>query len=227
MGEPPRIHAVFELQDFSKTKGKFITVEGQDGAGKTTNLDLVESRLTERGIAVTRTREPGGTALGESLRELLLGTDGQSIFDLPELLLIFAARAQHLEEVIAPALTRGNWVLCDRFTDATYAYQGGGRSISKEVIAHLETIVQGSLRPDLTILLDLDVATGAKRTISRGYPDRFELEEENFKDRVRKAYCAIAMAEPERVKLVDAGQQLPDVQASIEMILKEFLEITL
>ena len=212
------------LPDRSTVIGKFITVEGQDGAGKTTNLDLIESRLNNRGIPVTRTREPGGTALGESLRELLLAGGGVSICDPAELLLIFAARAQHLEEVILPALAKGNWVLCDRFTDATYAYQGGGRQIGNEDIALLEGLVQGQLRPDLTILLDLEVDVGAGRTRSRGGPDRFEREENQFKERVRHAYLDIARHSGGRVKLVDAGQNLDEVQRSLKILLDEFLD---
>jgi dTMP kinase len=215
---------VYPLPDHAKVIGKFITVEGQDGAGKTTNLDLIESRLHNRKIPVVRTREPGGTALGECLRDLLLVGGDVSIGDMAELLLIFAARAQHLEEVILPALTVGNWVLCDRFTDATYAYQGAGRQISSDNIALLERLVQGELRPDLTILLDLDVDVGSGRTRSRGAPDRFEKEENQFKERVRHAYLDIARSSGGRVKLVDAGQSLNEVQRSLEILLDEFLD---
>jgi dTMP kinase len=214
---------VSQLLDQSRVPGKFITVEGQDGAGKTTNLGFIEARMCQRGLSVIRTREPGGTELGELLRRLLLGEDKVAISDLSELLIVFAARAQHLDEVIRPALLRGQWVLCDRFTDATYAYQGGGREISVNDISRLENLVQGELRPDLTILLDLDVKTGAYRTRSRGEPDRFESEEIQFKNRVRSTYREIAAREPGRVKLIDAGRELDAVRQSLDVILEDFL----
>ena len=211
------------MQDQSKAPGKFITVEGQDGAGKTTNLDFMESCLSDRGLSVVRTREPGGTELGEAIRKLLLDTNNVSLCSMAELLLIFAARAQHLDEVIRPTLEIGKWVLCDRFTDATFAYQGGGRRLSGKDISLLETLVQGSLRPDLTVLLDLDVGTGSQRTRSRGEPDRFEIEEDQFKMRVRESYRKIALNAPERVKIVDASCSLADVQGSLDEILTDFI----
>ena len=183
----------------------------------------MESCLANRGLSVVRTREPGGTELGEALRKLLLDADNVSLCSMAELLLIFAARAQHLDEVIRPALEIGKWVLCDRFTDATFAYQGGGRRLSGKDISLLETLVQGSLRPDLTVLLDLDVGTGSQRTRSRGEPDRFEIEEKQFKIRVRESYRKIALNAPERVKIVDASRPLADVQSSLDKILTDFI----
>jgi dTMP kinase len=153
-------------------RGRFITVEGQDGAGKTTNLAFVRRRLEQARIAVLETREPGGTALGEMLREIVLHRRGLGVAPLAELLLIFAARAQHLQEKIEPALAGGTWVLCDRFTDATYAYQGGGCGLPEHSIGELERLVQGGLRPDLTLLLDVDTGTGMRRRPQPGGPVR-------------------------------------------------------
>lgn len=207
-------------------RGKFITVEGQDGAGKTTNLAFVRRRLEQAGIAVIETREPGGTALGEMLREVVLHRKELGISPLAELLLIFAARAQHLEEKIEPALAAGAWVLCDRFTDATYAYQGGGRGLSGSRIATLEKLVQGTLRPDLTLLLDVDVGTGAKRAGERSGADRFESENHRFKEAVRAQYLERARQEPDRIKVVDASRSLEAVQHSIGGVLDGFLRET-
>ena len=167
--------------------GRFITVEGSEGVGKSSNLDFIESLLREAGKDVVRTREPGGTELGETLRGILLDARQKAICDDAELLLMFAARAQHLAEVIRPALAAGKWVLCDRFTDATYAYQGGGRGIPFDRIAVLEQWVQGDLRPDLTLLLDMPVEAGLARAGARSEPDRFEQEQTTFFERVRRA----------------------------------------
>ena len=161
--------------------GRFITVEGQDGAGKTTSIRFVERLLRERGMDPIVTREPGGTRLGEELRRIVLDGHEYRIDALAELLMIFAARAQHLTETIRPALSDGRWVICDRFTDATYAYQGGGRDLPDGVVAQLEQLVQGELRPDMTLLLDAPVALGLQRAGSRGDLDRFEQEKQDEK----------------------------------------------
>ncbi len=203
--------------------GRFITVEGTEGVGKTSNLDFIERLLREAGKDVVRTREPGGTELGETLRAILLDAGQDGITDDAELLLMFAARAQHLAEVIRPALDAGKWVLCDRFTDATYAYQGGGRGIPASRIAVLEQWVQGDLRPDLTLLLDLPVAAGLARAGERSEPDRFEREQAAFFERVRQAYLERARREPERFRIIDASPELPAVQAQIRQVLEDFL----
>jgi len=202
------------------SKGKFITVEGGEGAGKSSNLSYIQSRLEEAGIEVLFTREPGGTDLGEDIRELLLGHKHTGMADDTELLMMFASRAEHLNRKIMPALEAGTWVLCDRFTDATYAYQGGGRDISFDRIAMLENWVQGELRPDMTLLLDLPVETGLERARNRSEPDRFESEKIEFFERVRAAYLKIASQEPARVKVIDASKPLDQVQAQIRSTLE-------
>lgn len=203
--------------------GKFITVEGGEGAGKSSNLTFMQSLLEASGIDVLFTREPGGTQLGEELRELLLGHKHTGMSDDTELLLMFAARAEHLQQKIIPALEKGTWVLCDRFTDATYAYQGGGRGISHQRISQLENWVQGDLRPDLTLLLDLPVETGLQRAKNRSEPDRFESEQVIFFEKVRKAYLDIAKSSTERVKVIDASLPLVEVQKQIELVLQDFV----
>lgn len=208
-------------------KGKFITVEGQDGAGKTTNLEFVHRKLQSSGFDVLLTREPGGTALGERLRELILGGHDLNIDAMAELLLMFAARAQHLAEIIVPALDSGRWVLCDRFTDATYAYQGGGRDLPCSYVQTLETLVQGQLRPDLTLLLDVDPDTGARRSRRRcGDPDRFESEQIAFKRKVRQVYLDLARRHPGRIAVIDAAADLKQVQRQIEDKLDTFVAQT-
>lgn len=205
-------------------QGKFITVEGQDGAGKSTNIEVIESVLRQHNIDYVHTREPGGTELGERLRGLLLNDNDAMIGDTAELLIIFAARAQHLDDVIKPALAAGKWVLCDRFTDATYAYQGGGRELDVQTIAALETLVQGTLRPDLTVLLDVPVAVGEERADNRGEPDRFEQQQQSFKQRVRTCYLARASDEPARFRVVDASLALDQVQAQVEQVLVDYIQ---
>ncbi len=204
-------------------RGQFITIEGVEGAGKSTCMDLIAERIRAAGLPLVQTREPGGTGLGEDLRELLLGHRHGGMSDDTELLLMFAARAEHIQRVIAPALQRGEWVLCDRFTDATYAYQGGGRGIARERIAVLEDWVQGGLRPDLTLLMDLPVAQGLERAGRRSAPDRFEQEDLRFFEQVRAAYLDIARAEPARVRVVDAAPPLAEVSAAIQAIIDDFL----
>ncbi|GAA0685889.1 dTMP kinase [Marinobacterium maritimum] len=204
----------------SMTQGCFITVEGTEGVGKTTNLDFIQRCLERQGIEVVRTREPGGTPLAEDIRELLLTPREEPVAELTELMLMFAARAQHLQQVIRPALGAGKWVLCDRFTDATYAYQGGGRGMDTAQIGTLEQLVQGELRPDLTLLLDLPVATGLARARARSTPDRFESEKVNFFEAVRQHYLERAAKEPERFAVIDAEPELKQVQAQILVALK-------
>ncbi len=204
-------------------RGKFITVEGIEGAGKSSNLEFIKHLLESAGKEVLYTREPGGTPLGEEVRDLLLGHKHTGMADDTELLLMFAARAEHLEQKIIPALEAGIWVLCDRFTDASYAYQGGGRGITKERIRDLEHWTQGSLRPDLTILLDLAVEIGLERAGKRSDPDRFEKEQQQFFESVRQTYLQIAWDEAGRVKVVDASNPLYEVQARISDVIQGFI----
>lgn len=204
--------------------GRFITIEGGEGAGKTTQLIFMRDHLEQSGQRVVLTREPGGTVLGEDLRTLLLGHRHDGMALTTETLLMFAARAEHLERVIRPALAAGQWVLCDRFTDATYAYQGGGRGLPLERIAVLEKWVQGSLRPHLTLLLDVPVAIGLARAGRRGAVDRFEREDAAFFERVRATYLERAQREPGRYRIVDASRSMTAVRADLEDILAQWLE---
>ena len=204
--------------------GLFITLEGPEGAGKSTNREYLAERLREQGIDVLLTREPGGTPLAERIRELLLDPSDEPMAADTELLLVFAARAQHLQQVIRPALAAGSVVLCDRFTDATYAYQGGGRGLSVERIAQLEHFVQGELRPDLTLIFDLPVEVGLARAAARGRLDRFEQEGRGFFEAVRQAYLQRAEQAPQRYRVLDAGQSLAQVQADIDALLPSLLE---
>ena len=193
--------------------GRFITIEGGEGAGKSTLLEGLRAHLRERGRGVVQTREPGGTPLGEALRALALDPAHRGLVAETELLLMFAARAQLVSEVLRPALARGEWVLCDRYTDASYAYQGGGRGIDAARIAQLEAIVTEGLIPDLTLLLDLPVAHGRARANGRGVADRIEGEDDGFFERVRKVYLARAAAEPKRFRVIDAAQPAQAVLA--------------
>ena len=202
--------------------GSFITFEGIEGAGKGSNISYAGMLLKNSGKSVMLTREPGGTPLGESLRELLLGHQHDGMSFKAELLLMFAARAQHLQSKILPALERGEWVICDRFTDATYAYQGGGRNLDSAVISTLESLVQDECRPDLTILLDLPVEMGLERAGKRSAPDRFEKEKQEFFERVRAAYLQIAESDSQRVKVVDASLPLEQVQQQIKAVFSSF-----
>jgi len=203
--------------------GKFITIEGGEGVGKSSNIAFILSYLKEKNIDVVSTREPGGTELSEKIRDLLLDAKNKSMVSDAELLLMFAARAQHLEELIKPTLQQGKWVLCDRFTDATYAYQGGGRGISLSRISELENWVQGKLRPDLTILLDVSVGIGMKRASDRSEPDRIEQEKHDFFEAVRQTYLDMANASPQRYRVIDASQSLDKVQSDIATVLDEYL----
>ncbi len=200
--------------------GKFITLEGIEGAGKSSHLAFIEAWLTRAGKRVVRTREPGGTPLGEAIRQILLDHRNTDMASDTELVLMFAARAQHIAQVIAPALERGDWVLCDRFTDATYAYQGAGRGVAAQRIAVLEDWVQGVLRPDLTLLLDVPVDVGLKRAGERGEKDRFEREQAAFFARVRDGYLQLARQHPARYRVVDAARGLADVQSQIQTVLE-------
>jgi len=204
--------------------GLFITLEGPEGAGKSTNREYLAERLRDAGIEVVLTREPGGTPLAERIREVLLAPVDEAMHADTELLLVFAARAQHLAEVIRPALARGAVVLCDRFTDSTYAYQGAGRGLSLERIAALETFVQGDLRPDLTLVFDLPIEIGMARASARGRLDRFELEGRVFFEAVRAAFLQRAAADPQRYLLVDAAQPLAQVQQALDGLLPQLLE---
>lgn len=204
--------------------GKFITLEGTEGAGKSTALAHVEQKIRAAKISLVVTREPGGTPIGEQLRELLLDTKNQQICDDAELLLMFAARAQHLHQLITPTLAQGTWVLCDRFTDATYAYQGGGRGVELSRIAQLEDWVQGELRPHKTLLLDVPVEIGMERVAKRGELDRFENEKIEFFHNVRNTYLERAKKHPARYKIIDASQSLEKVQSQLDSVLNELMD---
>lgn len=205
-------------------RGKFITLEGIEGVGKSTNLAFIKTLLQQHGIPVVSTREPGGTLLAEKIRQLLLDPDTELLSEQAELLLVFAARAQHLKHVIEPALAQGNWILCDRFTDATYAYQGGGRNMKASTIEWLENWVQGNIRPDLTLLLDAPVEIGMERAQQRnGCLDRFEQEQHHFFEHVRRAYLLQLELHPQRIKLIKANQPLAEVQRAITDAIKPLL----
>lgn len=204
-------------------RGLFLTLEGAEGVGKSTNIEFITQYLDQRGIEYVLTREPGGTQLGEKIRELLLAVHEEPMSELTELLLVFAARAQHLDKIIEPALAAGKWVVCDRFTDATFAYQGAGRGLSMETIGELESMVQGELQPDLTLILDLDPEIGMQRAGNRGELDRFEREQMSFFRHVRQGYLDIAQAEPERCKVIDAAKALEDVKLDLLAALEQGL----
>lgn len=206
------------------TTGKFITLEGSEGVGKTTNLEHIKTILQANNIEFVVTREPGGTELGEQLRELLLGHKHDGMANETELLMMFAARSEHLDKVIKPALVTGQWVLCDRFTDATYAYQGGGRGIDEERIRILEDYVQGDCRPDLTLLLDAPIEIGRERAGKRSAPDRFEKEQVDFFNKVRNAYLKRAENYPSRMKIIDASGELDAVKQQITETLSRFIK---
>ncbi|MFO8154660.1 MAG: dTMP kinase [Pseudomonadota bacterium] len=203
-------------------RGRFITFEGIEGGGKSSHIEQVRRQLAAAGHHVRITREPGGTAIGEGVRELLL--QGPDMGSDTELLLVFAARAQHVEEVVRPAIEAGEWVLCDRFTDASYAYQGSGRGIPWSRIAELEGWALGGLKPDVTLLFDLPVAQGLERAGRRSTPDRFEREELDFFERVRRGYLARAEAEPARFRIIDAGRSLEVVDRATHARIEQILE---
>ncbi|GGE59598.1 thymidylate kinase [Streptosporangium jomthongense] len=203
-------------------RGQFITFEGTEGVGKSTQIANAADTLRELGVDCIVTREPGGTPMAEAIRELLLAPRNEPVNDLTELLLMFAARAQHLHTLILPALERGRWVLCDRFTDATFAYQGGGRGMPGEKIALLENLVQGDVRPDHVVLLDAPVETGMARARHRGELDRFEQEAVSFFQRIRETYLARAAADPDRYAIVDASASLEQVSARVSELMCKF-----
>ncbi len=206
-------------------RGKFITIEGVEGVGKSTNIAHLKHLLESNGIDYAITREPGGTPLAEKIRGLLLAVDDEPLSVLAELLLVFAARAQHLERFIKPQLDAGIWVLCDRFTDATFAYQGAGRGLDAKTIATLQELVQNGLRPDLTIILDLDPVVGMQRATERGALDRFELEQIEFFRRVRQCYLNIAAREPNRCAVIDASRSLAEVEKSLLSTVRQRLDL--
>lgn len=206
------------------SNGCFITVEGTEGVGKTTNLEFIQAQLRHHGKTVVTTREPGGTPCAEEIRELLLKPRDESMDSNTELLLMFAARAQHLAHTIKPNVQRGNWVLSDRFTDATYAYQGGGRQLSTDNIATLETLVQGDFRPDAVIILDAPVSVGLARATKRGALDRIEQETVAFFERVRAAYLERARQNPTRYHVIDASLPLSEVQAQLNTVITTLID---
>lgn len=203
---------------------KFITIEGIEGAGKSTQLSFIQRYLTEQGKTLTITREPGGTNLGEQIRTLLLTPTKEGMASDTELLLMFAARAEHVAQVIKPALERGDWVLSDRFTDATFAYQGGGRGINQQRIAEIADWTLNGLQPDLTLLFDLTVELGQQRVLSRNEGiDRFEQEKIEFFQRIRDCYLERAKQDPSRIKIIDASQSIIYIESQIAKILDEMI----
>jgi dTMP kinase len=207
----------------TETRGRFLTIEGIEGVGKTTQVARLSHYLAERGIDHVVTREPGGTPFAEKIRDLVLRPRDEALPAAAELLLMFAARAVHLANHIEPVLNAGRWVICDRFTDATYAYQGAGRGMSQEDIRFLETLVQGALRPDLTLLLDVPVDVGLERSRQRdagGIRDRFDSEQAEFFERVRAGYLSRARAEPRRMATIDAVASMDEVTRRITKVLE-------
>ncbi len=200
-------------------KGKFITIEGSEGSGKSTNIHFIEDYLSKKNIPFILTREPGGTPIAEKIRDLLLNKNNTDLCDDAELLLMFAARAQHLNELILPSLQAGKWVISDRFTDASYAYQGGGRALSWDKIAQLEQWVQGDLRPHATILLDIPVAEGMQRVHQRGDTDRFEQEQLSFFNRIRDTYLKLARDNPQRFHVIDTLPAINEVQGQLKRVM--------
>jgi dTMP kinase len=205
------------------SRGRFITIEGVEGAGKSTCIGYIRDTLTHAGKQVIVTREPGGTGLSEEIRDLLLAHRQEGVAVETETLLMFAARAEHLARVIRPALAAGQWVLCDRFTEATYAYQGGGRGLPHERIEILEQWLQGELRPDIVFLLDIPVHLGLERAAQRSARDRFESEDPAFFERVRAAYLDQAHRHPQRFRIIDASGELTQVQHQIKRAMDELL----
>ncbi len=204
-------------------QGLFIVLEGGEGVGKTTNMAFIQDYLNQQNIEFSYSREPGGTPLAEEIRELILTKRDEPMSDMAELLMMFSARAQHLQQKILPTLKAGQWLVCDRFTDATYAYQGGGRGFDKQLIEQLENTVQGDLRPDCTIILDADVEVGFARATARAELDRMESENQAFHERVRDAYLERAEANPSNYAVVDASQSLEQVQADIKQVLDSLI----
>jgi len=210
----------------SSHSARFISIEGGEGAGKSTSIDYLKQCLLNAGIDCVHTREPGGTPMAEDIRALLLAHRDESVDPYTELLLMFAARRQHVQQVIRPALAAGKWVICDRFTDASFAYQGAGRGLDTDFITSLKQCVHGDLDPHLTLLFDIDVATGMDRAGKRSSFDRIEKEALSFFERVRQGYLSQAHAEPERYKVVDAGQTIEQVQAQLDVYLAPLIHST-
>lgn len=204
-------------------RGRFITLEGIEGAGKSSQMEPLRQALAGLGVPALTTREPGGSPVAERIRSVLLDRGNTGMAAMAELLLVFAARAEHLEKVIHPALARGTWVLCDRFTDATYAYQGGGRGMDPAPIAQLEALVQGDLRPDLTLIFDLPPGLGLERARGRAQADRFESEHLAFFERVRAVYLARARSLPRRYRVLDAEAPLESVTAAATRALRDLV----
>ena len=207
----------------SSSKGIFITFEGVEGAGKTTNISFIADKIKKAGHEILLTREPGGTKTSEAIREILISKKLPEMHHDTELLLMFAARAEHIQRKILPALEQGTWVLCDRFTDSTYAYQGAGRGTGSESIKTLENLVQGQLRPNYTFLFDLEADVGLSRAQSRGETDRFEQQHIDFFNRVRAQYLTMANAEPNRFIVVEAQHDLETVQKQISKLIEEIV----
>ena len=201
-------------------KGKFITIDGVEGSGKSTQIDLICSYLQRKGIDVVRTREPGGTDLGEKIRSLLLDVDNKEMHSDTELLLMFSSRNELIQNKIIPALNDGKWVVSDRFTDASFAYQGGGRMLSLDRIAKLENWVLGSFKPDLTFLLDISVEIGMTRVEARNAKDRIEQEERVFFERVRSVFIERSKIYPDRIKLINAERSVDEIQTQIQSIIE-------
>ena len=200
-------------------RGKFITIEGTEGVGKTTNIAFIKQWLDDNGISFINTREPGGTPLAEEIRQVLLSNRDEKVCSKAELLMMFAGRAQHIDQVIEPQLAQGNWVLCDRFTDASYAYQGYGRNLPLAFIDSLVKWVHGETNPDMTLLLDVDIEVGMQRARQRNSLDRIESENMAFFETVRQGYLTRAKAEPKRFKIIDASQDIASVQTQIRQAL--------
>lgn len=205
-------------------RGRFITVEGIEGVGKSTNIGFIAETLRQAGLEVVTTREPGGTPTAERIRRILKEHGDEPLPETAELLLMFAARAINVSHTIRPALASGAWVVADRFTDATRAYQGGGRGIPRRHIDEIAELVHGDVNPDMTILLDAPVAAGMQRAGSRGEPDRIEVEQNEFFERVRNTYLALAAADPQRFVLIDASRDLASVQVDIAHAIEIFLD---
>jgi dTMP kinase len=216
-------HAVGARSSRPKNTPKFITLEGIEGAGKSTAIEFISKFLQSKNINFITTREPGGTIIAEKIRQIVLGHHPESMHHDTELLLFFAARAQHLNQVIKPALAKGKWVICDRFTDTSYAYQGVGRNIPKERIAILENLIQGTLRPDLTFILDIPPEVGVQRTKSKN-PDRIEAEELGFFRKIRNCYLTMAKENPKRYKVIDAAKAIDEVERQINAVLEALFD---
>ncbi|MBK1649094.1 dTMP kinase [Rhabdochromatium marinum] len=204
-------------------RGRFITLEGIEGAGKSTQCDTLAAALRALEVPFLQTREPGGAPMAERIRALLLDPDSRALGATAELLLMFAARAEHLAKTVQPALAAGTWVLCDRFTDASFAYQGGGRGLPQDTIAWLETLVQGELRPDLTLLFDVPAELGLQRAKARSAPDRFEAETLEFFQRARQVYLERARQEPSRFRVLDASLEVEVVAQQVCEVLQTFV----